>query len=1012
MRSIPAVVALALAASSMGQAQELVLVAGGRSDYQIVVAEHTTKVALTAANELQTWIEAATGVKLPIAERPDANLRHLYVGPAAVPPEWGVSLDNMPPEGFVVKTVGQDIAFVGVDGGSHPEEIVGTTAPTLCGTMNAVYDFLQQQVGVRWYWNDELGTIVPKRDELRVPALNYTERPDFIYRALPYGPTDPDGGQAATHQWGRRNRLGKSISTYHSHAWFQHLPIETYADEHPEYYALVNGQRVTRYYSNQHHGGQVCTTNPQVIEVFARACRDYFRQHPDRTMCSVSPNDGGGFCQCPDCTALDVKMWPDDGSRAGIPEMADRMLTFYNQIAERVAGEFPDRYLGAYVYGYYQRPPYRIKPHPNLALVLAINSAWRGGADQFWAEDTATMDGWCAIHNCMFMYDIFYHGTQQPGFPAPIVRHTIRYMKHLKQIGMRGGYLYIGPTWESLGPGAYLMTRLFWDADADTDAILDGWYTDLYGPAAPQVRAFYELAEQSWVRTMAGEQPQVSAEAEYFRNKTGGGQALGVAMACWQPIMGQCGELVRQAAAACATDEQRARVARVADSFEFTRASIEALVGIARFESSREPGEQVAAQVRSAIEAREAALARIGDTWSPHFRDWVRENDDSIKSPLRPTAAYFALAGEAGRVKLYAQLAEQAPVVDGDPSDAAWQAAQFVDFRENHAAEEATAPTSAAVCYDKGNLYVLFRCQEPNLAALKPEVLPRDSTELFATDNVEVFIDPDGDGLDYYHLAVNAGGSVCDALSADPETHDSEWNPDWQHAVKLGAEGWTVELCIPLVALGVDSVADGEMWRLNLHRTRRTTAGRTSEYQALSPTLGGFHQPGRFGELRFGQPVASGQNLLRKWDFERYQVGQDITGELRVAGEGEYSVQIADDRVYDGGHALKITVGPGSAAQFGYYPASIAMGSYRFAMRYYADPLGEPTPGKPAEVPVTRVIFRERSGEAVSDSRQYSWERSPAEQAEVRWADHLHVFRTLPGTQRITITVFMFRPGT
>ena len=158
--------------------------------------------------------------------------------------------------------------------------------------------------------------------------------------------------------------------------------------------------------------------------------------------------------------------------------------------------------------------------------------------------------------------------------------------------------------------------------------------------------------------------------------------------------------------------------------------------------------------------------------------------------------------------------------------------------------------------------------------------------------------------------------------------------------------------------------------------------------------------------------MASGQNVLRKWDFERFEVGQDITGELRISGEGEYSVQIADDRVYDGGHALKITVGPGSAAQFGYYPASIAMGSYRFAMRYYADPLGEPTPGKPAEVPVTRVIFRERSGESVSDSKQYSWERSPAEQAEGRWADHLHVFRTLPGTQRITITVFMFRPGT
>ena len=45
-----------------------------------------------------------------------------------------------------------------------------------------------------------------------------------------------------------------------------------------------------------------------------------------------------------------------------------------SSIAEKVVEEFPDRYLGAYVYSYYQAPPRRVKPHPNLALVLAPDS--------------------------------------------------------------------------------------------------------------------------------------------------------------------------------------------------------------------------------------------------------------------------------------------------------------------------------------------------------------------------------------------------------------------------------------------------------------------------------------------------------------------------------------------------------------------------------------------------------------------------------------------------------------
>ncbi len=992
----------------------LLLVAGGQSDYEIVIGDQATRVSRTAAGELQTWIEAATGVQLPVVAEASPDRKHLYVGPGAAPADWGIAVEDIAPEGFVIMTMGDDMAFVGADRGIHPEKITNTAAPTWCGTMNAVYDFLEEQVGVRWYWHDDLGTIVPQLDELKVPALNYTEEPDFVYRALPYGPNDAEGGQVASGEWGRRNRLGKSISTYHAHAWFQAVPIDQYAEEHPEYYALVNGERVTRHYSG-HHGGQLCTTNPDVIEIFAEWCKNYFRTHPDRDMCSLSPNDGGGFCECENCTALDVAMWPEDGSRAGHPEMADRMLTFYNAIAEKVVEEFPDRYLGAYVYSYYQAPPHRLKAHPNLALVLAPNTGWTGSAPANWERDREQMDGWAAVHGNMFMYDIFYRTTGARNHIAPVVDHIATYLRHMKQIGMSGGYLYIGPNWEVMGPGAYLMAKLMWETDADAEAIVSRWYGDLYGPAGSNVRELYELVEERWAAALSREGMPELKQAAYFTEKGGSPAAIGRVLDCWQPIMPEALALVDAAANAAQTDEQKARVARVADQMQFTRASVEALMAIADFETTRDPSPAISARVKAGIEAREAALERIATDWSPHFRDVVRGTDDHIQSPLRPNAAYFTLAGDASRSKLYAQSVEEPPVVDGLADDAAWQGAQVGKFRENHGANEAKVSTSSAITYDADALYVLFRCDEPNMDKLKLESFDRDNSQLFATDSVEMLIDPDGDGLNYYQFAVNAGGSIYDGFSANAEEHDAAWDGEWQSALNISETGWAVEVRIPLATLEQDGIAEGDQWSVNLYRTRRATAGAKSEYQALSPTLGGYHQPDKFAELHFGRPPAgaSGENVLAPWAFEKFELGEAGTEKLRVGGEGEFAAEIADDNVYgDEGRALKLTVPEGGHASFTYYPSTIAAGGYRFTMRYYTDSLQPADPGGTASAPVTRVIFRDKEGKAVCESKLYSWERGSAEAADGKWADHTHAFGTLPGTDRVSVTIFIHRPGT
>ena len=71
-----------------------------------------------------------------------------------------------------------------------------------------------------------------------------------------------------------------------------------------------------------------------------------------------------------------------------------------------------------------------------------------------------------------------------------------------------------------------------------------------------------------------------------------------------------------------------------------------------------------------------------------------------------------------------------------------------------------------------------------------------------------------------------------------------------------------------------------------------------------------------------------------------------------------------------------------------------------------------PTGVKWAYTTIKTMLTRLVEKKAVSETKLYSWEKASAEAADGKWADHVHIFRTLPGTERITVTVFLHRPGT
>jgi hypothetical protein len=62
---------------------------------------------------------------------------------------------------------------------------------------------------------------------------------------------------------------------------------------------------------------------------------------------------------------------------------------------------------------------------------------------------------------------------------------------------------------------------------------------------------------------------------------------------------------------------------------------------------------------------------------------------------------------------------------------------------------------------------------------------------------------------------------------------------------------WTVEVRVPFTDLRVRTPAPGDVWRGNFYRFNRDR-DREVEQLSWSPTVWpGFHQPSRFGYLRF-----------------------------------------------------------------------------------------------------------------------------------------------------------------
>ena len=66
-------------------------------------------------------------------------------------------------------------------------------------------------------------------------------------------------------------------------------------------------------------------------------------------------------------------------------------------------------------------------------------------------------------------------------------------------MGLEGFHSEAYPLWASFGPQIYVAARMLYNPALDCDALLKGFFADLYGPAAPEMAALYQTFEDAWM---------------------------------------------------------------------------------------------------------------------------------------------------------------------------------------------------------------------------------------------------------------------------------------------------------------------------------------------------------------------------------------------------------------------------------------------------------------------------------------------------------------------------------
>lgn len=183
-------------------------------------------------------------------------------------------------------------------------------------------------------------------------------------------------------------------------------------------------------------------------------------------------------------------------------------------------------------------------------------------------------------------------------------------------------------------------------------------------------------------------------------------------------------------------------------------------------------------------------------------------------------------------------LPDAAIVVDGVADEAAWASAYRVDSFRGFSPvpdQEPTHGTRARLLADDHALYLLFEAGDPEPGKLRASIGRHDTR--FSDDFVGFYLDTAGTAQRAYVFIVTAGGVQCEGTAMPNVGEDYSWDVPWDAAVRVGKEGYVVEVAIPWKAVRHPAVS--EKTGIFLFRSD-SRLGEKSSWPTVDPDVNGL----------------------------------------------------------------------------------------------------------------------------------------------------------------------------
>ncbi|HJV21202.1 MAG TPA: DUF5916 domain-containing protein [Holophagaceae bacterium] len=257
---------------------------------------------------------------------------------------------------------------------------------------------------------------------------------------------------------------------------------------------------------------------------------------------------------------------------------------------------------------------------------------------------------------------------------------------------------------------------------------------------------------------------------------------------------------------------------------------------------------------------------------------------------------------------LRAQRATEPITLDGSLSEGAWATAEVGDsFRQSWPRWGAPAPqrTDVRVLYDDHYLYVGARMRHTRgLSKIVKRLHRRDQDSV--SDWFGVYIDSLHDHRSALAFYVNAAGVQRDGAWFSDTAFDGSWDGVWESAVARDADGWTVELRIPLSLLRIRP-DDGASWGINFSRSDQGPLRATSwwslaprdenAFVSRFPDLTGMEglKPARRQEWL---PYLTGRSKFataQSWDDRGAELRAGLDGHLALTGTTQLDLALKPD---------------------------------------------------------------------------------------------------------------------